>query len=209
MKENVAKAAERRNAMSKAELFSTSFRGYDKSEVTAFITSQSEAAEVKEKEYTEEIAQLNEKNSELLEKIEELNNKNFDLCNENELALKKATESFDSERKSYEQRIRELEDQLILKNENTQKAIEEAEKEAKLIIEAAQLQKRLIIEAANADASVFVNEKVNYLKERVAKFNEILDTFSAKQQIIDSGFEQARRHLSGINAMMDQMVKNG
>ena len=87
--------------------------------------------------------------------------------------------------------------------------LQEAEKEAKLIIEAAQLQKRLIIEAANADASVFVNEKVNYLKERVAKFNEILDTFSAKQQIIDSGFEQARRHLSGINAMMDQMVKNG
>ena len=131
------------------------------------------------------------------------------MLEEKELAIKNANECFNSEREAYEKRIKELEDQLLVKNENTQKAIEEAEKEAKLIIEAAQLQKRLIIEAANADASVFVNEKVNYLKERVAKFNEILDTFSAKQQIIDSGFEQARRHLSGINAMMDQMIKNG
>ncbi len=195
--------------MSKAELFSTSFRGFDKGEVTAFITSQSESAEAREKEYIEEIEQLKEKNSELIDKLDEINREKDELLISKEEAIHFAEEGFKVERDSYEQRIEALEKLLNEKNENTQKAIEEAEKEAKMILEAAQLQKRLIIEAANADASVFVNEKVNYLKERIAKFSEILDTFSAKQQIIDSGFEQARRHLSGINAMMDQMIKNG
>ena len=195
--------------MSKAELFSTSFRGYDKSEVTAFISAQSETAEEKEKAFMEEIEELTEKNNELLLKIDELNDKNAEIMAENDLALKTANERFSLEKEEYEKKIKALEEMLLEKNENNRKELEEAQKEAKMIIEAAQVQKRVIIEAANADATVVVNEKVNYLKERISKFNEILDTFSAKQQIIDSGFEQARRHLSGINAMMDQLIKNG
>lgn len=195
--------------MSKAELFSTSFRGYDKSEVTAFITSQSEAADAKEKEYNETIETITNENNDLLLKIDELNEKNAQLILEKEEVVKNISDKFALEKESFEQKIKELEDKLAEKNENSRKELEEAQKEAKMIIEAAQLQKRVIIDAANADATVFVNEKVNYLKERIAKFNEILDTFSAKQQVIDSGFEQARRHLSGINAMMDQLIKNG
>lgn len=195
--------------MSKAELFSTSFRGYDKSEVTAFIASQNETATEKENTFLEEIEELKEKNNELLLKIDELNDKNAEIMAENDQALKNANERFNTEKEAYERRIKELEEKLSEKSENNRKELEDAQKEAKMIIEAAQLQKRVIIEAANADATVVVNEKVNYLKERITKFNEILDTFDAKQQIIDSGFEQARRHLSGINAMMDQLIKNG
>ena len=195
--------------MSTAELFSTSFRGYDKSEVTAFITSQSESAESTEKALKEEIESLSEKNNELLAKIDELNDKNQAIMAENDEAIKNVKDNFRLEKENYEKRIKELEEKLLEKNENTRIELETAQKEAKMIIESANLQKRVIIEAANADASVVVTEKVNYLKERITKFNEILDTFSAKQQIIDSGFEQARRHLAGINAMMEQLIKNG